>query len=177
MVQREEQTSDRSAKDSHTRTVNLLVSDLQDDLSIELSSIEPVVCAVLDLEGAKTDELSLCFVSTERICQLHKQFFDDDSPTDCISFPIDQAKEEEYHLLGEIFICPKTAIQYAETHGEELSKEITLYLVHGLLHLLGHDDGPNVEKMRQAEEKQMHNLSQLGLMLKTSRKKVLADLS
>lgn len=158
--------------------MKFLIDDLQDDLLIDNSVIGPLVGAVLDLESTRADELSVSFVSTERICELHKQFFDDGSPTDCISFPIDQDDDGHYRLLGEVVVCPKTALQYVESNGGDISKEVTLYLVHGLLHLLGYDDdGQGVKKMRLAEEKHLQNLSRLGLLLKTSRKKVFADLS
>ena len=73
----------------------------------------------------------------------------------------------ELKILGEIFVCPKTAIEYAVQYKKNPYEEVTLYIVHGLLHLLGYDD---IEKnarnlMRKAERKHMKALTQKGLIL------------
>jgi probable rRNA maturation factor len=152
--------------------MKVLVFDQQCDLSIAQSSIKPIVKNVLALEKRKTDEVSVYFVTTEEICRLHKEFFSDPSPTDCISFPLDQAHETDYHILGEIFICPKTAIDYVVKAGEEINEdcytEATLYLVHGLLHLLGYDDIEEEDQqiMRGAEQRLMEPLIRQKFLLK-----------
>ena len=65
-----------------------------------------------------------------------------------ITFPLDQ------DFLGEIFICPKTALLYNPQHPYQ---ETTLYVIHGLLHLLGYDDISSKERtiMRREEKKLM----------------------
>ena len=102
------------------------------------------------------DEVSIYFVSTPEICRLHQEFFGDPSPTDCISFPFDKKKEGGYHLLGEVFVCPKAALDFVLKHGEELGedcyRETSLYVVHGLLHLLGYDDIRGEDKMQMQKE-------------------------
>jgi probable rRNA maturation factor len=95
-------------------------------------------------------------VNKEKISNLHQQFFDDPSPTDCISFPIDttKARKKEFSVLGEIFVCPKVAIEYATAHTIDPYLELSLYTVHGLLHLLGYDDlDPKQRKEMRREEK------------------------
>lgn len=79
-------------------------------------------------------EVSIYFVTKEAIGQIHRQFFQDPSPTDCISFPLSGDH------LGEILVCPAMAIQYAKKRKLDPYKEASLYIVHGLLHLLGYDD-------------------------------------
>ncbi len=107
------------------------------------------------------DEVSVYFVTTKQICSLHEQFFNDPSPTDCISFPLDT------HHLGEIFICPETALLYAKKHTLDPRKELTLYLVHGILHCLGFDDLTPKQKrtMRKKEKHCMQFLEAQGLIL------------
>lgn len=88
-----------------------------------------------------TDEVILHFVSEDTISKLHKKFFNDPSVTDCITFPVDQADaRQSYHVLGECFICPKTAISQAMRHDVTTKEELYRYVVHCLLHLIGYDD-------------------------------------
>jgi len=151
--------------------MKVLVFNEQEDLSIAQDTVKPVVKHVLAAEKRHTDEVAVYFVTTEEISRLHKEFFDDSSPTDCISFPMDEEQAAGYHILGEIFICPKTAIDYVMKMGEEVNedcyRELTLYLVHGLLHLIGYDDveDENRIKMRAAEGRQMEPLIRQKLLL------------
>lgn len=128
--------------------MHIFIQNTQEDLLIDVTSVEPVVRYVLASEGRKTDEITVHFVTEEKISALHTEFFDDPSPTDCITLPIDVEETEDYNILGEVFICPKTALRFTETHGGDPYEETTLYLVHTLLHLLGYDD---LEKAKQAE--------------------------
>ena len=135
--------------------------------SLIIPDVSEIVLAVLGLEQQKCDEVSIYFVDTAEISMLHSKFFNDASPTDCISFPMDKDNVEGYRMLGDIFVCPQTAIEYAEEHNTSPYWEVTLYIVHGLLHLLGYDDieDEDVVIMRKAEEKHMENLRRLGLIL------------
>ena len=149
--------------------MNVLVFDRQEDLAIDAQFVKPVVEKVLALENVNSDEVSVYFVSTEEICRLHEKFFDDPSPTDCISFPMDPKDgEDDHHILGEVFVCPRTAIDYVGESGGEAYQETTLYLVHGLLHLMGYDDVDDVEEMRAAEKAHLNNLTQSGSLLTNS---------
>jgi probable rRNA maturation factor len=148
------------------------ISDQQTALKISADQVRRLVQHVIQAEGQTCDEVNVYFVDTPTICQLHEQFFQDPSPTDCISFPIDeeQGKEGEFRLLGEIFVCPAAAIDYAARHEGNAYEETTLYIIHSLLHLMGYDDIDEKEtsRMRQAEERHMHQLYSLGLQLQLS---------
>ena len=114
-------------------------------------SIRKLVRLVLDFKEVDYQEVNIYFVSQSRICDLHRKFFNDPSTTDCISFPIDQ------ETLGEIFVCPQTALNYAALHEISPYEELSLYIIHGLLHLLGFDDLTPSDKriMRKNEKKCM----------------------
>ena len=152
--------------------MKVLVFDQQVDLSIVQESVSPIVKYVLTSEKRYTDEIATYFVPTQKISRLHQEFFDDPSPTDCISFPIDKEKTSGYHILGEIFICPRMALDYVLKTGEEINedcyRELTLYLVHGLLHLMGYKDIHEKDRaqMRAQEHKQMESLIRQDLLLK-----------
>jgi probable rRNA maturation factor len=73
----------------------------------------------------------------------------------------------EYRILGEVFICPAVGIEYVDKQGGNYYNEITLYIVHGLLHLLGYDDMDSKarSRMRSAERYHLEHLRQLGILL------------
>jgi probable rRNA maturation factor len=123
--------------------------------------IKKIINFVLDLETKSCDEVSIFFVTNDVMCKMHKNFFDDEAPTDSMSFPIDDS------YLGDLFVCPETALSYAALHNLNPYRETTLYIVHGLLHLLGYDDikANDRKKMRQAEKNSMNALTHAGLVL------------
>jgi probable rRNA maturation factor len=91
-------------------------------LVLALSGPEPS-----NLSDASTVEFS--FVDDATIGQVHAEFLNDPTPTDVITF---------HH--GEILISTETAARQCEEHGTEFIHELTLYAIHGLLHLHGYED-------------------------------------
>jgi probable rRNA maturation factor len=105
--------------------------------------IKELVQFVLKEKKVDFEEIAIYFVTPRKIGQLHSKFFNDPSPTDCISFPYDGT------FLGEIFVCPKIALEYAPKQGLQ---EVMLYIIHGILHLLGYDDIQSNERRRMHRE-------------------------
>lgn len=137
------------------------VINKQKALKISAPQVKKLVKAVLALENVSCDEVAIHFVDTKTITSIHGEFFNDPTPTDCISFPIDDESPScGYRMLGEVFVCPQTAIEYASKHGSDPLEETTLYIVHGLLHLIGYDDiDPKDRKaMRAAEQRLMQKI-------------------
>lgn len=130
--------------------------------------MKKVVFFLLEFLQIKTDEIQIQFVTEKRISQLHALFFQDSSSTDCITFPIDSitVKSDSYHLLGEIFICPKVAKQYAEKNHINPFEELCRYVVHGILHLIGfEDEKPSLRaQMKRKENACLKYLKQRGLL-------------
>lgn len=95
-------------------------------------------------------ELSIAFISDAEIARVHADFMGDPSPTDVITFPADALMES----AGEIIVSVDHARSRAEELGEPFSRELSLYLIHGWLHLAGYDDRKEKERadMRKAEE-------------------------
>lgn len=74
-------------------------------------------------------EVEVAVVSDRVIAGVHGRFLGDPTPTDVITFQ-----------HGEIVTSADTAAARAQELGEGIERELALYIVHGLLHLLGHDD-------------------------------------
>jgi len=134
--------------------VQVHIVNRQKALPIRKRFFSSVVKETLEFLDIHCSEIGIYFVTEKEISKLHDEFFQDPTPTDCISFPLDK----EY--LGDIFICPSVAIAYAEKHSLPPLKETTLYLIHGVLHLIGYDDlsPKDKKKMRLMEKKCMDHL-------------------
>lgn len=142
--------------------MNIHVYNSQKDLKISAPSVKKAVHAALAFYCISCDELSIHFISERRICRMHCDYFNDPTPTDCISFPMD-SPDEKNCFLGEVFVCPKTAKGYVEKNGGDPYIEVTLYVVHGLLHLIGYDDMTLHQRktMKLHEKKIMTHLIEL----------------
>jgi probable rRNA maturation factor len=142
--------------------MKISLSNVQKDLSLKgkASSISLIVQEVMTEEKQKLKELSLVFVTDRFMRRLHLDFFNDPTPTDVITFPLEKES-------AEIYICPKIAKTYASLHDQDPYRELTLYIVHGLLHLAGFDDlDPKKRKeMRKSEKKHMNHLMKKNLIL------------
>ena len=136
------------------------------DLKISKTSVTRLATYFFIFLKKEVEEVIIHFVSTKKISNLHEKLFQDPSPTDCISQPYDFLG---YALLGEVFICPETAIKYSEKKGKDPYEETSLYVVHSLLHLLGYDDIDPKErkKMRRCEKKLLTHLKEERALLST----------
>lgn len=144
------------------------VLDEQQALKIDVSSVKKIAQAALDLEGVSCDEASIVFVNEEEMCRIHGERFNDPTLTDCMSFPVDDDDDDGYRVLGDVVVCPAVAIAYTAENGGNPMEETTLYVLHGLLHLMGYRDSTTEEQkeMRQAEQRHMAHLHALNLVLK-----------
>lgn len=112
------------------------IADLQKHYEIKRSKVKRAVTEVLSREG-KDARLSIAFVDNNEIKKLNKRYFDSDEVTDVISFPLSNNKN---FLSGEIIVSVETAVDTAGERSISIEGEIILYIVHGILHLLGYDD-------------------------------------
>jgi probable rRNA maturation factor len=96
-------------------------------------------------------DLSLAFLEEKAHNQLHADFLNDPSPTDVITFTGDS----EEGLAGEICVSIDTALNYSKEHNLDFSRELTLYLVHGWLHLAGFDDLKPTDREDMKKEEQV----------------------
>jgi len=145
----------------------LNIINLQRAFKLKKKLMKEQVLALLQHEEVYCNELSVYWLSNKRIKELHQQFFQDSSATDCISIPIDDTNDcSGYRHLGEIFICPQVAYEYAKSHEKEFYEEVTLYLIHGFLHLIGYNDIRKKEKlvMRKKEKALMSLLKRKRLL-------------
>ena len=134
------------------------IASPQELVPIDRPRLREIVRLVLAEEDIRDYEISLAFVDNPTIHRINKQFLDHDEPTDVITFPYSAGKV----LVGELVIGVEVAMEQARAGGHAVDAELALYVVHGLLHLVGYDDKSFTKaiKMREAER---HHLAALGL--------------
>lgn len=96
-------------------------------------------------------ELSVLCVDREVIAELNVCHMGQSGPTDVLAFPIDLPGETapgQPALLGDVVLCPEIAAEQAHRDGRPIEAEIEVLLVHGILHLLGHDHAEPAERER-----------------------------
>ncbi len=129
-------------------------------LSLEL--IEAAAKSALAQQNA-SGELTIVMTDDAQLQQLNREYLGIDAPTDVLSFPSDEIDPESgIHYLGDILISVPRAEQQARSAGHALEAEIQLLVVHGVLHLLGHDHARPDEKSRMWSA-QSEILAKLGL--------------
>src|SRR5436190_9485455 len=135
------------------------IASPQEAVPIDRGRMREVVRAVLEGEGIAEAEISLAFVDNPTIHRLNKRFLGHDEPTDVLSFPLSEANAKK--LQGELVIGAEVALAQAAERGHDVKAELTLYVIHGLLHLCGYDDQDEAGA-RRMRERERHYLAHLG---------------
>jgi probable rRNA maturation factor len=94
-------------------------------------------------------EVELIFMSDAEISELNAEFRDKNSPTDVLSFPLEEMPNSP---LGAIVISIDKAKEKAKELGHKIDDELSLLFIHGFLHLLGYDHESDNGEMRIKEE-------------------------
>src|SRR5688572_20455838 len=126
--------------------------------------LERAAQAALEHESqASESELTIVLTDDARLHQLNREYLGVDAPTDVLSFPASETDPETgAQYLGDILISIPRAQAQADAAGHPLESEVQLLVVHGVLHLLGHDHAQAEEKRRMWKA-QAEILERLGL--------------
>lgn len=138
------------------------IANEQNALRINRPRLKAIAEATLRAEKVASAEISVALVDDQRIHEINREFLEHDYPTDVISFLLESSpvrgtkvarksgksrttaatvcRGAGKRLGGEIIISTDTAVRMAAEYGWRPAQELSLYLVHGLLHLCGYDD-------------------------------------
>jgi probable rRNA maturation factor len=131
-------------------------SELLDD-----AAVAAAVRAALSHGGRAGLRVGVVLVDDPTLALLHEQWLGDPSPTDVLSFDLFDGDPDEPGPQGEIYVSVDCARRVARELGADPSRELALYLVHGALHLCGHDDHePSGRARMRAAEAEV--LAELG---------------
>lgn len=120
------------------------IANRQRSLPIPRSLLRRLVRDVLTVEDVSSAKIELAFVDDPTIHQVNRDHLRHDYPTDVITFPY--SEPDEIPLRGEIVISTDHAISQGKRFGHSPDRELLLYVIHGLLHLVGYDDHVASEK-------------------------------
>jgi probable rRNA maturation factor len=141
--------------------------------------LERAAKAALEHQSASPDsDLTIVLTDDKRIRELNRDYLGIDAPTDVLSFPASETDGSQIDgsqidgsqidpetgspYLGDILISLPYAAKSAAQAGHPLEAEVQLLVVHGVLHLLGHDHAKVREKARMWKA-QAEILESLGL--------------
>ena len=160
----------------------VFVADEQRTVAVDVARWRELTEAVLAAEGVRGNvELSVLFVEEDDIAALNEQFLGNAASTDVLAFPIDAVDvdvmssptsghsgpdrpapdpSDQPLLLGDVVVCPAVAARQAPEHAGSLDDEVALLVVHGVLHVLGHDHAEPEEMavMRRRELELLESL-------------------
>jgi probable rRNA maturation factor len=136
----------------------------------DLERWSAVARATLEAEGVDSGRLDLIFVDPEPMTELNQEHMGSDGPTDVLAFPLDgvtdpddafSGLDELGRHLGDVVVCPEVARHQAPDHCGPYEVELTLLVVHGVLHVLGHDHA-EVDERLAMQARERHHLARHG---------------
>ena len=123
-----------------TSSVSRIVQVATDEVRIPVSRVrvQRIADAVLRAERVRDAVVSITFVSDRAMAALNKRHLGHRGPTDVISFGFAPAAKGA-PLTGDVYIAPDVARRNAAAHGAGVREELLRLVVHGMLHVTGHD--------------------------------------
>ncbi|MDW2875655.1 MULTISPECIES: rRNA maturation RNase YbeY [Bacillaceae] len=139
--------------------------------SSHIKQVEKLLNFAAEKENVEAgSELSVTFVTNDRIQEINREYRDKDKPTDVISFAMEELGEGETEIagegiprvLGDIIISIQRTEEQAGEYGHSFERELGFLAVHGFLHLLGYDHETDEEE-REMFGRQKDILDEYGL--------------
>ena len=129
-----------------TRNSGLDIAFLRRDINLLMAAVDEA-----------DSSLSLSFVRDPEIRELNRLHRGKDVATDVLSFPLEpDADAEVERLIGDVVVSLDTALRQAREYDATLQAEVRRLLIHGILHLLGHDHmEPDEREVMEAEERRL----------------------
>lgn len=141
--------------------MKIIVKNLQKKIPFNPKGIKKIALNVLSLEGIKkSGQICFCFVNDKRIKELNLRFLNRNFTTDVLSFDNSINKSE---ISADIVISTERAISNARVFKTTPIYELYLYIIHGILHLLGYDD-KNARQRKMMQDRAICILATLKLI-------------
>jgi len=130
-------------------TIN--ISSSQRALRPPRKKITALVEFVASVESAPLDEVDIAIVTSRRIAALNRRYLRHSGATDVLSFDLSVPGDG---IIAQVIVCGDVAVREARSRRIGPQRELMLYIVHGLLHVMGYDDTTPqaAEKMRARQE-------------------------
>jgi len=148
--------------------MNILVANRQRTKKIDVPLLKKVTAAALAELGVRHCELEINLMGTTGMAALNETFLQHTGSTDVITFDYSEGKKlrQDVGVAGEIFVCVDDAIAQSKQFRTRWQSEVARYVVHGVLHLLGHDDlRPQARRTMKREENRLMRVLEKQLSL------------
>ncbi|GAK56872.1 probable rRNA maturation factor [Candidatus Vecturithrix granuli] len=154
--------------------MDVLISDLQDKIPVDLTVLKQMALTILaHLQCDSRCELSVALVDDQEMQRLNREYRGIDHSTDVLSFALQEAQEPSLIpapsdesdwpiMLGDVILSTETTQRQAREHGHSFERELYFLVIHGILHLIGHDHHTD-EEARIMEDLEQTLLSKLTL--------------
>lgn len=122
--------------------MKVLIRNEHPKIKVDTGKIKHQIGRFLSSMDCNDYEISILFIGDQEIRDLNQRFRGIDRSTDVLSFPQlfeGQPETLETLILGDVAISLETALAQTKKHGLSLEEELSLLLIHGILHLLGYD--------------------------------------
>lgn len=128
---------------------------------LDRNQITGLIQRTLAREGYDQGEISVMLVEDEAIRAINLKHLRHDWETDVITFPL--SEPDDLRVCGELVVSIEMAWQTAASVGADLWSELSLYLIHGLMHLVGYDD-QSLDDSEVMREREAFHLAAEGLV-------------
>ena len=150
-------------KDGETASGNkVTISNRQKTITISVSRLRKLVEFVAAAEGRGIDAVDVAIVDADEIASLNSRYLGKGEVTDVLSFDLSEAGSHD--ISAQIIVCGDVAAEEGSSHGLSAEDELMLYIIHGLLHLMGYDDAEaeQAERMKTRQEELLANFEVRG---------------
>ena len=107
-------------------------------MRVPRKKITQLVIFVARSQAADVEEVDIAVVSSKQITAMNRRYLGKSTSTDVLSFDLSESPAAP--LRAQIVVCGEKAVTEARKRNLSPQRELMLYVVHGLLHLLGYDD-------------------------------------
>ena len=155
--------------------MSVVIANRQRKKKINTRLLKQIVGGLFAELNISAAELGINLVGAKAMAKVNWDFLQHEGSTDVITFgyakPEARSQKSELKLHGELFVCVDEAILQAKNFKTSWQSEIVRYIVHGILHLLGHDDSkPHLRcKMKREENRLVRRLAQRFTLAELSR--------
>lgn len=119
---------------------------------VDARALKATMRTLLKAVDEADSTISVTLVNDEAIREINREHRGKDKPTDVLSFPLEPEPFSQERLLGDIVISIDTARRQAADYDAPVQREIYRLLIHGLLHVLGHDHMEPEERSEMEQE-------------------------
>lgn len=144
--------SNKTRRKNISNGIKIIIKNLPKRIPISPKMVEEAVLKTLSWhKSKKPGQITVCFVNDKQIRELNLMYLGKDEPTDVIAFDMSEGKKE---ILADIAVSCDTARRQARIFKTTPLYELHLYVIHGILHILGYNDKNRQQRklMRAKEE-------------------------